>query len=125
VLAVRNEDLQLRPGMTATAEIVTQTVKDVLLVPNAALRYRPDAEGGSARGGFPMMQSPGRMMPRPAKNARVNRGSQQTLYVMEPEQAPRPITVTVGASDGTSTIVSGPDVKPGLRVVTSVLAKRA
>jgi HlyD family secretion protein len=41
VLAVDNSDLLLRPGMTATASVVTQHKQGVLLVPNAALRFTP------------------------------------------------------------------------------------
>jgi HlyD family secretion protein len=39
---VDNSDLLLRPGMTATAEIVTTSIKDATLVPNAALRFTPE-----------------------------------------------------------------------------------
>ena len=39
VLAVDNSERLLQPGMTATAEITVTHVEDVLLVPNAALRY--------------------------------------------------------------------------------------
>ncbi|MGH8237260.1 MAG: efflux RND transporter periplasmic adaptor subunit, partial [Steroidobacteraceae bacterium] len=42
VLEVDNSDLLLRPGMTATAEIVTTNIKDATLVPNAALRFTPE-----------------------------------------------------------------------------------
>lgn len=41
VVAVNNQDLKLRPGMTATASIITAERKDALKIPNAALRYRP------------------------------------------------------------------------------------
>ena len=41
VLSIDNSELLLRPGMTATAEIVVEQVKDALLVPNAALRFSP------------------------------------------------------------------------------------
>jgi HlyD family secretion protein len=41
VLTVDNREGILRPGMTATAEIVTAEKHDVLLVPNAALRFAP------------------------------------------------------------------------------------
>jgi len=41
VLEVDNSDLVLRPGMTATAEILTTSIKDAVLVPNAALRFTP------------------------------------------------------------------------------------
>lgn len=40
-LSVRNEERLLRPGMTATATIITSSKSDVLLVPNAALRFTP------------------------------------------------------------------------------------
>lgn len=42
VLEVDNEELLLRPGMTATAEIVTTSITDALLIPNAALRFTPE-----------------------------------------------------------------------------------
>lgn len=41
VLSVDNGDLALRPGMTATAEIVTAEKKNVLLIPNGAIRFTP------------------------------------------------------------------------------------
>lgn len=40
-LDVRNDDLALRPGMTASATIRANERTDVLLVPNAALRFTP------------------------------------------------------------------------------------
>lgn len=40
-LDVSNDDLSLRPGMTASATIHTNERKDVVLVPNAALRFTP------------------------------------------------------------------------------------
>ena len=47
VLAVNNDDLSLRPGMTATAEITTAQVRDALLVPSGALRFTPPDTGQS------------------------------------------------------------------------------
>jgi HlyD family secretion protein len=41
VLEVDNSELLLRPGMTATAEILTSSINDAVLVPNAALRFTP------------------------------------------------------------------------------------
>jgi HlyD family secretion protein len=40
-LEVANEDLSLRPGMTATVDIAIVDKKDILVVPNAALRFDP------------------------------------------------------------------------------------
>ncbi len=45
VLEVDNSELLLRPGMTATAEIVTTSIADALLIPNSALRFTPEGEG--------------------------------------------------------------------------------
>lgn len=42
VVDVNNADLKLRPGMTATASIVTGEKKDVLRIPNSVLRFRED-----------------------------------------------------------------------------------
>ena len=42
-LEVNNDDLSLRPGMTAVAEIFIERKEDILLVSNAALRFDPVA----------------------------------------------------------------------------------
>jgi HlyD family secretion protein len=44
VVDVRNDDLKLRPGMTATASIITGEKKGVLRIPNSALRYKPSED---------------------------------------------------------------------------------
>lgn len=41
---VDNSDLRLKPGMTATVQIVTARREDTVRVPAAALRFRPPAE---------------------------------------------------------------------------------
>lgn len=48
VVSVDNEDLTLLPGMTAYVNIAVEHVKQAMLVPNAALRYKPkqDADAG-------------------------------------------------------------------------------
>ena len=54
VLTIDNSELLIRPGMTATAEIVVEQVQDALLVPNAALRFSPRlGPGQPARPGIP------------------------------------------------------------------------
>lgn len=46
ILSVDNSGMLLRPGMTATVEIITDQVEDALLVPNSALRFTPPTEQG-------------------------------------------------------------------------------
>ena len=58
ILSIENEALLLRPGMTATADITVAEYSDVLLVPNAALRFAPpqivpdETEDETGGGGF-------------------------------------------------------------------------
>src|SRR4030095_12942884 len=47
IIEVSNEDLALRPSMTANVTIDVATVKDVLRIPNAALRFRPEQPAGA------------------------------------------------------------------------------
>ncbi len=125
VLSVDNQDETLRPGMTATADIVTQELHDVLLVPNSALRFKPAtaAQGGGITSVLP---GPGRMR-RSGANRQVNfgAGSSQTLYVLDEKGDPKAVQVTVGASDGTRTVITGGDLKPGMKVITGQLAAGA
>ena len=41
VVGVNNDDLKLRPGMTANASIITAQRRDTLRIPTSALRFRP------------------------------------------------------------------------------------
>ena len=47
IVEVSNPDLKLRPGMTATAAIISAQRKGVIKVPNAALRFRPTETTGA------------------------------------------------------------------------------
>lgn len=120
VLAVRNPDLILRPGMTATADIVTSEKRNVLLVPNAALRFSPDRQAGSGqRGGVTSVLMPPRRGNRNRGNREVaiGRGSRQTIYVVGENGQPQPIQVTVGESNGSQTEVTGRGLRPGMEVI--------
>lgn len=119
VLTVNNDDLSLRPGMTATAEIETERREDVLLVPNGALRYAPPRTEAASRQPSPGLV--GALLPRhrgPASNQMrppKETGAQQ-LWVLRDRQ-PVPIVVRVGASDGTHTEVSGDGLREGMAVI--------
>jgi len=127
-LTVDNSELLLRPGMTATADIVTTEKKNVLLVPNAALRFTPDrADVASGRSGVTSVLVPRR--PRRGNRAErqvgIGRGSRQTIYVLGDDGKPKPIEVTAGDTDGSQTEVTGEGLKPGMKVITGKLAAGA
>lgn len=70
ILDVDNEDLALRPGMTATADVTVEHVADALLVPNAALRWTPPSDATEAGGSLLS-----RMLPRPRASRPLRRRS--------------------------------------------------
>ncbi|MDX3909395.1 MAG: efflux RND transporter periplasmic adaptor subunit [Sphingobium sp.] len=122
VLSVNNDDETLRPGMTATADIVTKQLQDALLVPNAALRFKPD-QGGKSGGGITSQ-----LVARPRRGNRATQqvnfgvGSSQTAYVVGEDGKPQAINVVIGESDGTRTVIRSGDLKEGARVITGQLA---
>ncbi|MHB2264374.1 efflux RND transporter periplasmic adaptor subunit [Aliihoeflea sp. PC F10.4] len=123
-LAVDNDELLLRPGMTATVDIVTREDTDVLLVPASAFRFSPAVERPTSSGfGLQALFSPPRMGmgrgPRGGTGLDGPRGqadpSQRTLYVLE-NGAPQPVRVRTGATAGDQVeIVDGLDA--GAQVV--------
>ena len=124
ILNVDNSDLSLRPGMTATAEIVIAERKNVLLVPNAALRFTPSQPTATA----PSRDSGGlitRLMPRPPRPTAAksvtktpDNSAAQQLWVLRDRQ-PAAMPVTAGLSDGRMTEVTGEGLEPGLPVITA------
>jgi HlyD family secretion protein len=119
VLSLDNADMLLRPGMTATAEIVVKHLEDALLVPNAALRFAPPAaeETGTSGGGLLRM-----LMPRPPSSMEVAKVEEttdggRTVYVLK-DGAPQKVVVHVGATDGAFTEVLDGALQPGAAVIT-------
>ena len=110
VLTVDNAELLLRPGMTATADITVETVKDAIQVPNAALRWSPPVEEsartanrGAGLLGLLMPRGPGRGQPQQNNGAANGRAK---VWVLR-DGAPVAVPVTVGSSDGVHTAVTG------------------
>jgi HlyD family secretion protein len=121
-LTVGNATLRLRPGMTATATIITKARPDVLLVPNAALRYTPTAASAAGSSGITStLTMRGIRGGHADKTSQKGRGARQTVYVLD-KGVPRAIDIQTGASDGTSTEVIGGALRPGMQVITGQLA---
>ncbi|HTB71753.1 MAG TPA: efflux RND transporter periplasmic adaptor subunit [Polyangiaceae bacterium] len=117
VIDVNNTDLRLRPGMTANATITYADKKDVLAVPNAALRFKPPPEAnipkpeGSAAtahrprdgaGGAGGAGGEGRGGGKGANDPKV-------IWTLN-DSAPVQVSIKTGLSDGAYTeIVTGSD----------------
>lgn len=142
VIDVPNEELKLRPGMTATTTIVFAEKSDVLAIANTALRFKPPAEAAAAsaapsappapaaslsitaassesppQGERPPGGGPGG----PGGGRRRNFGGpretpEKTVYLLR-NGRPEPVEIKTGLTDGTSTEVVSGDVKEGDAVV--------
>lgn len=125
-LAVANRDQQLRPGMTATADIITADKQNVLLVPNAALRFTPQAQAQGDQAQSSGIAGAITFRPRRGNRAErsvtLTRGATQTVYVLGDDGKPKPVQIVTGDSDGTQTEVVSGELKPGMKVITGQLA---
>nr|WP_210303607.1 efflux RND transporter periplasmic adaptor subunit [Rhizobium cellulosilyticum] len=121
ILTVDNEDLLLRPGMTATSDITVQSVTGALLVPNAALRYSPPSTM-QPRGSFlSRLFSPPR--PRGNRGARNDASAaSRSVWVLR-NGSPERVSVEMGATDGQFTVVKSPDLKDGDLLITEATAR--
>jgi len=120
ILSLSNEDLLLRPGMTATAHIIVEEIQDTLRVPNAALRFVPPTPQAQKKGGFL-----DQLFPRwgnRTRPARKNNKSQK-VWVLENNQ-PRSIEVKVGPSDGRMTQILPDKLQAGMIVITDASRKK-
>lgn len=118
MLSVDNGGLLLRPGMTATADIVVEEVKDAVLIPNAALRYAPPVASTRSRA-FGLFPAP-RMG---AVTTAEPTGRSRQVYVMRNGE-PVPVTIETGATDGVHTEVRSGDLAAGDSLVTDATAAR-
>jgi len=86
VITVANPEGKLKPGMTANVSIILEEKKDVLSLPNAALRFRPADK----------------------KSEEMRKMKDVGVWIMDKNE-PKRIGINTGSSDGRYTeIVSGP-----------------
>lgn len=113
ILVIDNSEMLLRPGMTATAEIRSSEVANALLIPNAALRYRPATVRRDQRGFL------SRLMPGPPQRTTSPRdptGPNRTVWIAGPD-GPQTVPIVVGVSDGRRTEVREGQLAEGQAVI--------
>ena len=111
ILSVDNADLSLRPGMTATADIIVAEITGALTVPNAALRYAPPVaptEEEERSGLLGMLIPDG--------GGGQNLGDDRTVWVLR-DTGPEEITVRSGSTDGRVTEILEGDLAEGDMVI--------
>jgi len=104
VVAVDNPEHVLMPGMTAYVNVVVARKEDVMLVPNAALRFRPE-------------EGPDRTLRR-RRDEKAD-GAQATVHVFAEDRL-QAVQIGIGISDGRFTEVTSGPLKAGDAVVTGI-----
>lgn len=94
VIGIDNSSMKLRPGMTANVEIITAELKNILAVPNQALRFYMDDGDGTKR--------------------YADRG----IWVLK-DGRPQRIKVEIGASDDVNTQITAGGLALGDEVILS------
>jgi HlyD family secretion protein len=109
IIQVDNSDLKLKPGMTATVTIEVDQRKDILKVPNSALRYVPN---------LPRKQ---------LKEIReeLNVQSNETLIWTPAGNDVKPIKVKVGLTSDQETEINSTKLQDGMKVILSEKGKAA
>ena len=94
VVSVDNDELILKPGMTANVSIITQKKENVLCVPSIALKYAPVTRG------------------------EIKRYEHQGVWVLKGRK-PERINVEIGASDDSYTEILKGNIKEGDEVIVA------
>ena len=122
VLKVDNPDLSLRPGMTATADIIVKKIEKAVLIPSTALRFTPPIQ--ERKRSLPLVCSPRYSLTRPCSGTEQPEDTagkkQQRVWTLRDGQLSA-IPVTVGSTNGSLTEVVGGEIQPGMAVVVDTV----
>jgi HlyD family secretion protein len=120
VVNVDNQDLRLKPGMTANVSIVVAQRDAVLKVPNAALRFTPPTAGQPDRFMTSGQLSIGNGAGRTAGVAKGAMVPARTVWKQEPSGELEPVHVQTGISDGLATEILSEGLSEGALVVVGI-----
>ncbi|MBI3806888.1 MAG: efflux RND transporter periplasmic adaptor subunit [Nitrospirae bacterium] len=120
VVSVDNQDIRLKPGMTANVSIVVAQRDAVLKVPNAALRFTPPMAGQGDRvklGGNPAKEKGAELAAGAGRGAMA---PSRTVWKQSPSGELDPIHVQTGISDGLATEILSEELSEGALVVVGI-----
>lgn len=135
IIEVPNPDLTLRPNMTANVIIDVATERDVLRIPNAALRWRPEEKAMDVSAEERAARSVGEKGPAAAMrqfdrtaggHPRTARPG-QTIYIIGSASRgdPKPVEIHAGITDGRFTQVVDGTLREGDTVVIGLATAKA
>lgn len=123
VLQVDNSDLALRPGMTSTAEITVNVIKNSLLIPNAALRFSPPKTNGSrqSKGLVASLFSRRPQSSGDSKRKDLEKSAARHRVWVLQDGEPLAIPITIGESDGKYTQLIKGEIEADTALVIDVM----
>lgn len=123
VVGVSNEELLLRPGMTATAQIITKQSIDKLIIPNTALRFKPKVQTEQKSSTMNFVQPP--RQPQGGNMTKDLAKKEFTpVFTLENNQ-PKRVMVKVLDTDGKSTTVESTELKVDDELIISQKSNNA
>lgn len=123
VVGVSNEELLLRPGMTATAQIITKQSIDKLIIPNTALRFKPKVQTEQKSSTMNFVQPP--RQPQGGNMTKDLAKKEFTpVFILENNQ-PKRVMVKVLDTDGKSTTVESNELKVDDELIISQKSNNA
>ena len=117
-ILVNNQSKLLRPGMSASANIIIQTRKDIHSIPVSALFFEPPKLATSKKSFSFSAPSPPRR-----SNAKVSKKPSKTIYILE-NSTPTPLEVEVGINDGINAQIISPKLAPNAQIITQASQKQ-
>ncbi len=112
VVRVDNNQLLLKPGMTATADIITKTITGHLVLPNAALRFTPKTttkQEVSLKLGPPTSKN---------NTTDLSKKDERSIWILK-DSKPVKVMVKVLESDGKYTAVESEELNEQDQVIVS------
>jgi HlyD family secretion protein len=114
VVDVPNPDGALLPGMTVNARFLVTQHRGVLLVPNAALTWKPKDWNRQQAAQDRKAEEAGEKPGAPKKDDLAS-----TIFVLGADGKPQPRRVRLGAADNDNSIVLAGELKAGDKVITA------
>lgn len=120
VVSVDNQDLRLKPGMTANVSIVVAQRDAVLKVPNAALRFTPPTTGQADRSTLGVKPTKEKDSAQTTGAGRGAMAPSRTIWKQGPSGELEPLHIQTGISDGLVTEIMSEELSEGALVVVGI-----
>lgn len=114
MIDVKNPDLKLKPGMTANISILTAHKGNILKIPNAAFRFRPDLDGDKEISSYGTVAASG------TPTEESGSGISTNVWVLSRKGKPVAVPVKIGIADWNFTELADGNLKEGDRVIVGL-----